>query len=242
MSLLAFLGERGSGLGSCTQSDVDIFLTSGPSAHCIADFAGWAMEGKLMGPVTVPSHRNHEGPALNDETRWSIVRRLLHDDEIELGDRVAGCLVALYGQQTSRIVTLRHEQVSMHDGTTRLTIGATYIEIPEPLATLLNRLCQSRRPKTGVVAVPTPWLFPGLYPGRPLNPSHLAARLRNLGLPVMATRRSALTHLGSQLPAAVIADLLGTKRQPCIGCRRVEATGTPTPPGSSDKLIAKHDE
>ena len=48
-----------------------------------------------------------------------------------------------------------------------------------------------------------------LLPGRPITPARLAERLRALGIPVQAGRRAALTDLAAQLPAAVLADLLG---------------------------------
>jgi len=54
------------------------------------------------------------------------------DDELELGDRVAGCLVLLYGQQLSRVVTITFDQISEHDGVIRLHLGATHIDIPAP--------------------------------------------------------------------------------------------------------------
>ena len=46
-------------------------------------------------------------------------------------------------------------------------------------------------------------------PGPPITPARLAGRLRALGIPVQAARRAALTGLATQLPAAVLADILG---------------------------------
>jgi hypothetical protein len=51
--------------------------------------------------------------------------------------------------------------------------------------------------------------FPGLQPGRPLTAARLGARIRKLGIRAQPGRRAALTHLAAQLPAAVLADLLG---------------------------------
>ena len=52
------------------------------------------------------------------------------------------------------------------------------------------------------------WLFPG-HPGRPLTASQLGQRPRALGIDARADRRTALTHLGAHLPAAVLADVTG---------------------------------
>lgn len=50
--------------------------------------------------------------------------------------------------------------------------------------------------------------FPGLQPGRPLTAAGLGERLRARGIRAQPGRRSAMTHLAAQVPAAVFADLL----------------------------------
>jgi hypothetical protein len=42
-----------------------------------------------------------------------------------------------------------------------------------------------------------------------MHPSHLARRLRGLGVPVAPARPSALAALAHRIPAPVLADLLG---------------------------------
>jgi len=44
-----------------------------------------------------------------------------------------------------------------------------------------------------------------------LNAAYLGGRLRRLGVATMPGRRRALVHLAGQLPAAVLADLLGIR-------------------------------
>ena len=137
----------------------------------------------LIDHFAIPGSIRREGPVLDDDdARWAVVRRLLHDDDVELTDRVAGCLVLLYGQQLSRIVALTRDQITVADDTLRLHLGATHIEVPEPLASLLTRLARDGRPYIGVGSpAATAWLFPGLDPGRPLTAYRLGQRLRNLG-------------------------------------------------------------
>jgi len=61
---------------------------------------------------------------------------------------------------------------------------------------------------TGSPAV-TPGLFLGGLPGKPITASRLGSRLRALGIYAQTGRRAALLDLAAQLPAAVLADLLG---------------------------------
>ena len=161
---------------------------------------------------------------MNPDTRWEIVDRLLHDDHLALTDRVAGCLVLLYAQQLTRIVALTVDQVVTADDGVHLKLGASQAIIPEPLGGLLVELAANGRSHTGVGSpAHSHWLFPGLHAGRPLHPSGLGQRLRRLGIPTMPGRRAALMHLASQLPAAVLAEILHL--QPTTAVRWVAAAG-----------------
>jgi hypothetical protein len=206
-----FLDTRGRSFTQCGQVDVDRWFDEGPpSALNVRDFLDWVGNQRLVRGLVVPKCPTHHGRAMDDDVRWAVVKRLLHDETIEIGDRVAGCLVLLYGQQISRIASLTKDQLTIVDRQVGLSIGPTKIDVPEPLAGMLTELIDRPRPYNGV-ATPTntTWLFPGVAAGRPVNAASLGARLRRIGVPAMSGRRAALTHLAARLPAAVLADLLG---------------------------------
>jgi hypothetical protein len=211
IAFLGFLAARQTDLAVATQADLDDWLAEGPpSAPEVRDFLGWAADRRLAACFDLPGRARQEGPAATDDERWSTARSLLHDEDIELADRVAGLLVLLYGQQLSRITTLTRDQVELTSGGARLHLGATALEVPPPLEKLLARLVNERRPFSGVgLPTVTPWLFPGLDPGLPLTAGQLGQRLRRLGIEPAAGRRSALVHLAAHLPAAVLAQALG---------------------------------
>ncbi len=73
-----------------------------------------------------------------------IFRRTSADATLELTDRVAG-VVLVYGQQLSHIVAITRDQLSIADGITRLALGATHVEVPDPLTGLLARLATDGR-------------------------------------------------------------------------------------------------
>ncbi len=210
IAFVAFLRERQVVLARCGQADIDAWsMTAGPSAHLVADFLAWAEGRKLVAPLSLTARRRSTSGAIDRDARLKIVGRLLHDEEIALADRVAGCLVLLYAQQLSRIVAITTDQVIAEDDAVYLKLRTAKAIVPEPLGGLLLALKSIDTPYTGVgTPASRSWLFPGMHPGRPLHPSVLGGRLRRLGVPTMASRRAALMDLASQLPAAVLAELL----------------------------------
>jgi hypothetical protein len=206
---LSWLAGRRTHLRDTTQADIDDWLTSGPSAHAVRDFLGWAGEHHHSSKFAIPAPGRRSGPAIADDQRWALLARLLHDDDLELTDRVGGALLLLYGQQLSRITALTTQQLRRHGEQVLLSLGRDDIAIPEPLAGLLTKLARDGRRYTGVGTPPgSRWLFPGHLPGRPLTPARLGKRLRTLGIYAQPGRRAALTGLAAQLPAAVLAELL----------------------------------
>jgi hypothetical protein len=137
------------------------------------------------------------------------VARLLHDSTMQLVDRVAGCMVLLFGQPQSKIAAMTSDQVTHAGDTVTIRLGRHDIPVPDPLGDLLLQLIREGKTHVGI-ATPTHtrWLFPGGLPGQPITPKRLAERLRAIGIPTQAARRAALTDLAAHLPAAVLADLL----------------------------------
>ena len=82
--------------------------------------------------------------------------------------------------------------------------------LPEPLSTLVRELVTTRRGHAVLGDQGTsPWLFPGGQPGRPISADRLGQRLRLIGLRPAEARSTALFQLATELPAAVLARMLG---------------------------------
>ena len=211
VNFLAWLHSRQITLAQAGQSDIDLWLTTtGPAAPDVRDFLTWAADHHHARRLSVPGHARRDGPTTSPDQRWALLARLLHEDTLDLTDRVAGALLLCYGQQLSRITTITRDQITHHDdGTVLLRLGRGEITVPEPLAGLLLELLAHGRPYVGVGSPSaSPWLFPALLPGQPLTAARLGERLRLLGIYAQAGRRATLTQLAATLPAAVIADLL----------------------------------
>ncbi|MFL6145111.1 MAG: hypothetical protein ACJ72N_25005 [Labedaea sp.] len=90
------------------------------------------------------------------------------------------------------------------------------------------RACPPRRrppSRQGAMGVydASPWLFPGGQPGRPISAYQLAQRLRQLGLHPGQARCTALFQLATDLPAAVLARMLGIHISVAIAWQRASS-------------------
>jgi hypothetical protein len=208
-SFLTWLNTRNQALADCRQADIDQWLATSPSACYARSFLLWSADHHQCPVLQIPGPPRTAGVATDPEQRWALVARLLHDDTLQVTDRIAGCLLLLFGQQQSRIAAMTTSQVTRHGEDVYVSFGRHEIPVPGPLGDLLLRLLRDGKPHTGVGSpAGSQWLFPGGIPGRPITPSALAERLRKLGIPTQAGRRAALMDLAAQLPAAVLADLL----------------------------------
>lgn len=212
LELLDWLAGRGVTLASADQGHLDAWLAGqgAPRRRDAGTFVRWAASQKLT-RLELPATRwNGPTGTLDGEQRWEQARRLLSDDTIETTDRVAGLLVLLYAQKVAAIsrLTLRHVEQTAQGVFIRL--GQRPLSLPEPVAALLVELVANRQGHAIVGDRGTsPWLFPGGQPGRPISASRLSERLRNLGIHPSTARSSALMQLSAELPAAVIARMLG---------------------------------
>lgn len=68
---------------------------------------------------------------------------------------------------------------------------------------------EQRQGYVAVDASQNPWLFPGGCSGRHLSANRMGMRLRRIGISPRIARNTVLIELAGELPAAVLAKLLG---------------------------------
>lgn len=211
--LLEWLHTNGSSLAECTQHTIDQWLADGSyQRQCVRGFLIWTTERHHTRPLHVPARqRDLALDVIAQDQRWNLIKRLLHDDELNDVDRVAGLLILLFAQTPSRIVHLTAKHVDVRDGRVTLRLGQVPVELPPPIDDLVLRLTHRRQTHTAT-APPEEnpgWLFPGGYPGQPLSPERLKVRLKAIGIRPRPARNTTLIELASELPTPIISRLLG---------------------------------
>lgn len=212
IELLDWLAQRGLTLRTADQGHLDTWLSGEGATRRgnTGNFVRWAASQKIT-RLELPAVRwNGPTASIDADKRWEQARWLLRDENIEDSDRVAGLLVLLYAQKVSAISRLSVDHVERGDRGVSIRLGQRPLNLPEPLAALVLGLVATRQ---GHAALgdqgSSPWLFPGGQPGRPISASRLSERLRDLGIYSIAARSAALMQLAAELPASVIARVLG---------------------------------
>ncbi|MCX4529842.1 hypothetical protein OG982_29810 [Streptomyces sp. NBC_01551] len=143
------------------------------------------------------------------DERLDALGRLLTDADTPMRLRVAGVIVLLYAQPVTRIVQLTADDV-LNDGEAMLLrLGEPASPVPAPVASLLLEYIADRDNMNTATNQAPRWLFPGRRAGQPARPDHLSALLREIGVPVAAARGAAIRQQFFELPAPVVAVVLG---------------------------------
>ena len=223
LRLLVWLRARHSTLAHYTQTDLDVWFATASNPHAADDFIAWAIRHQRCPHLTIPKRKRRSPTAGPQDQRQQLLRRLLDDDDLELADRVAGCLVLLLAQPVTCISALRVTDIHRYDGEVRIHLGDDPVTVPEALAKLVVALID-HRPNMATAANPSsPWLFPGQAPAQHIHATQLSQRLVRLG--ITATGRQAAMHqLIADVPAPILAATLGY--HPQTTARKAAEQGT----------------
>jgi hypothetical protein len=188
-------------------------------------FVRWSVQHRHASGLTYGTVR-WTGPqvTIDSEKRWADARRLLSDDTLPTSDRVAGLLLILYAQKIATISQLTADDVTIDGGTVAITFGTSPVVLPAPLASLVRELIATRR---GKAKIGTPddvtWLFPGGRPGQPFGDDRIGERLHKIGIRPKQDRATALFTLATELPAAILARLLGVHIKVAVQWQKASA-------------------
>jgi len=203
INLTRWLHTQDLQLSDLRQDLIDQWVSEGLSARRrVRLFLGWLARtgatGKLH--VTWDYLSNHTIP-LEDLERFALLRTLLHDEQIDPRDRLAGSLLLLYAQPLTRTARLTTADIHDDGEFVGLTLARGVVALPDPLA----RIALEVRENAGAGE----WLFPGRHAGSHLSAEQLLIRLKRYGITSRPGRHGALLALASRLPAPILAERLG---------------------------------
>lgn len=200
-------------LNSLTQGDVDEWISLGPSTRReVRHFLNWAWRGNSLHRLVVVCQKERlpQSVPWPSEKRWAMVRKLLHDQTIDLALRVAGLLLVVYGQSLSRIARIPKVDIVSNDKGVHLRQRRGLLRLGPGIAEMVNELAAAQQKRgTFDQYMESPWLFPGLLPSGHVSPAQLSERLNEIGVDVYGARSRGLIDLAGTLPTRVLADMMG---------------------------------
>jgi hypothetical protein len=221
IKLVLWLHDRQLELADLRQDLVDEWIAGGArQRRRVRLFLAWLRRADVTGALNVDwDDRLPTRPAIDDEQRFAILRRLLHDPELDPRDRFAGSVLLLYGKPTTRIVALRTTDINTTPGgeiTVRL--GRGEIPLPEPLDGIAQALRDQQLQRTGTDG----WLLPGRHAGQHITADRLQQRLKRYGIErTREGRHAALLALAARLPAPILAERIGIHQSRAAGWGRM---------------------
>ena len=146
---------------------------------------------------------------MSDEARWHGVELLLHDTTINSHSRVAGTVPTAVRLAAEQDPAMTREQIHQQpDQRVTLTFDRLPIELPPLVGPIVIEHMRGYG-QASYRAGDTRWLFPGRHPGRPIATETVRGDLVSHGIHPRASRSAALFALAGQIPAAILADLVG---------------------------------
>jgi len=209
IKLVVWLHDQQLELAELRQDLIDDWIATGSAIRRrVRLFLAWLRRANVTGPLEVAwDDRPATRSAIDDEQRFGILRRLLHERELDLRDRFAGSVLLLYGKPTTQIAALRTTDIdTTTDGEVTLRLGRGEIPLPEPLAQIGQTLRDQQVQRTGTDG----WLIPGRHAGHHVSADTVQKRLKRYGIERSREgRHAALLALAARLPAPILAERIG---------------------------------
>ena len=209
IKLVNWLHEQQLELADLRQDLVDEWVTAGGTTRRrVRLFLAWLERASVIAPLEVGwDDRVPTRPALDDDRRFAILRRLLHDRESisATGSSAACCSsTASRSPRSPRCGPL--PSMSMPTGRRRFGSAAERSRCPSRSMRSRSRCETGSRERTGTNA----WLLPGRHAGTHITADTLRGRLKRYGIgPSREGRHAALLALAARLPAPILAERIG---------------------------------
>ena len=226
-TLLDWLTAHGLTLATARQGDLEAWLASDDAVHRreAGNFVRWAKQQKLTsldfaatkwgGPTQRHRHRDAlgTGPLAAPRRRPS-------------NPRTASPACSSCSTPNGPRRSAASPSTTSTSASTRYGCGSaanpSCCPSPSPTSSARSPRPAAATPPSATVGT-SRWLFPGGQPGRPISSYQLGERLRQLGLRPGQSRSTALFQLATDLPAALLARMLGIHINVAVAWQRASA-------------------
>jgi hypothetical protein len=212
IKLLEWVDTQQVPLNMLTQPLLEVWLEdNGSRASAIVGFIAWLNNQRITDALKLYQRPSAAPTRFPDpEHQAAAIQALLSEScSLTLEVRVASLLVLLYGAAVSSICRLTAEHLSKVNGKVFLTLATHPVLIAPTVAVLIDELATEARRSASRQEGPH-HLFPSTTRiGAHIFAGSLTRRLNEAGIYARINRNGALLALAQDLPAPVLAELLG---------------------------------
>lgn len=222
---LDWLRANNTDLSTCTQQQIDDWLTTPPATRTAArQFLVWAKNSGRMPPHTIGHRKPKRTPQLSQDQRLEAVSKCLQPRAGEPWACCAALLVVLFAQPINKIVALTVDALTTINGELHLKLGTDSTPIPAPFAAVFRELLAHRR-NMNLYNRDSNYLFPGQRPRSHIDTHTARLAITALIGDILPARNAALRQLVIDCPPPVIAAMLDYRDQ--ITTKHAAAAGSP---------------
>ncbi|MGW2651731.1 hypothetical protein ACWC2T_44420 [Streptomyces sp. NPDC001393] len=163
-SFLTWLAQQDTPLVKAIQADVDNFLTHSPQLLGeLEPFLRWTTRTRKTRKLACHKPRSDQPkPALTAEQRWQLLRRLLHDDDLEQADRLMGAIILAYAAPLTKILMIRTDDIRITTTTTQTPRSTSSSARPRSTSPLSSTNSSSSTSSTAASRAPEPQSPPAI--------------------------------------------------------------------------------
>ena len=115
----------------------------------------------------------------------------------------------IFGQPLGRVLAMRMDQFRDEDEGPQLRIVTEWTRVPVPFDAMIAAWASNRTNLQTAAHRDSPWLFPGMIPGKHLLPSYVGGALKDVGIPTSLARTAAWRDMVLQGAPTILAASLG---------------------------------
>lgn len=212
IAFVNWLHEHNVDLGSATQTDIDTWISTGPTTRSTAMmFVKWCTSHQHMhAELNFPHRKPRQTPITSDEHRYAQLAETLRSSDTPTWVQAATVLLLVCAQPVTRIAALPLVAITItDDGQVSIGFTGDPVTIPAALATPIIAVARERPHMNTAANHSSPWLFPGRAPGQHVDPQTIMKLLRSKGINLQGARNSAMRELLRSIPPAIVADQFG---------------------------------
>ncbi len=201
--------EQHTTLTQLRQEHIDIYWSEGTTTRKhVRNLLQYHRITGLKNRLKAPARQGQATPMTSERERLDAIKRVVNNNHVFAGTRIAALIFLLYGTPIGKIVALKIDRIISNEQGMTITLGEQPAPIPEPLIAMFTGYLHTHA-GTRAMNKNSPWLFPSTRAGTHITANALWARLKIFEIQPLATKNTTLFDLTKEIDPATLAALLG---------------------------------